>query len=509
VCCKDSVVAKPIDPDSVVGVVSWAADCDRVSDYQVLCPMPFATHYQVQNDCQHNQYLAAVNRVACAWVQPTKTGLSGLKHIGCDLVRYLGQRTPIGFEVWGAKYTGQKRARYLRAIDSLRVRPISAKDAVIQAFVKLEKLADVHKDPRMIQARGARFNVEVGNYLKAFEHDLYGVRGSGPMAKWFPPGRAIVKGMNPVARGALLEQHWASLRHPVQLALDCSRFDGHVSEQVLRFEHGVYEALFNYDPYLRSLLARQRYNVCYTRSGLRYVVRGRRMSGDMNTALGNCVLMICMMGVAMRRLGLKPSQWRMADDGDDCCVMVEADMADMVALQLPVVFRDFGQELKIESVARTLGTVSLCGARPVRVCGQRVMVLHPKRVIGKTRLGIKSKSEKFIADYVSTVGVGLLALHSGVPVLQSHALALRRASKPPLRELPRASLYRLAYLADPYAVVARPVTLEARLDFAVSFGVDISAQLELEAWFDLLTREQILGLAPPREVPGDKYDGEN
>jgi len=51
------------------------------------------------------------------------------------------------------------------------------------------------------------------------------------------------------------------------------------------------------------------------------------------------------------------------------------------------------------------------------------------------------------------------------------------------------------------------VTLEARLDFAVSFGVDISAQLELEAWFDRVSGEQILGLALPMEVPGDKYDG--
>lgn len=496
-----------MDPLATVGEVEWLAGCDRQSEYQALCAMPFATEYFVQNDCQHNQLLAAVNRVACEWPQPSRRALCELRQVGGDLSRYLGKREKIPFEVWGAKYTGMKRARYLRAVTSLADTPISRRDAVIQAFVKLEKLSDPYKDPRMIQARSARFNVEVGNYLKAFEHDLYHVRGAGPMAKWFPPGRAIVKGMNPVARGALIEAHWLSLKRPVQLALDCSRFDGHVSEPMLRFEHGVYERLFNYDPYLVSLLARQRRNICYTKSGLKYTVCGRRMSGDMNTALGNCVLMICMMAVAMKRLGLKPNQWRMADDGDDCCIMVEEEMADVVKVGLRDVFVEFGQDLKVESVARELGKVSLCASKPVRVGGVRTMVIEPKRIIGKTRVGLRARDPKFRADYVATVGVGLLAMHSGVPVLQAHALALQRASKSTLREMPGSYLYRLAYLDDPFAARERPVTLEARLDFAVSFGVDISAQLELEAWFDRVSGEQILGLALPMEVPGDKYDG--
>jgi hypothetical protein len=506
VCCKNTVVLKSVDPAAVVGVVDWKADCDVESTYSVLCAMPFMREYSVQNDCQHNQLLAAVNRVACSWNQPFGPGMLELKKVGCDLSRHLGSREPVPFEVWGAKYTGMKRARYLRALESLRNIPISRRDGVIQAFVKLEKLADPNKDPRMIQARSARFNIELGNYLKAFEHDLYNIKGEGLMGRWLPKGRSIVKGMNAIARGALIEKHWSSLTNPVQLALDCSRFDGHVNESMLRFEHGVYERLFNYDPYLQRLLAYQRRNVCYTKCGLRYVVNGRRMSGDMNTALGNCVLMICMMAVAMKRLGLNPSQWRMADDGDDCCLMVEADIQHKVVNGIAAIFREFGQELKVESIATSLEQVSLCGAKPVRVCGKRTMILDPKRAIGKTRVGIKSRNQKFIADYVSTIGVGLLALHSGVPVLQAHALALKKASKTHLRELPGAYLYRLAYMEDPFAVVERPITLEARLDFAVSFGVDISAQLELEAWFNLVSGEQILGLAPPMEVPGDNYD---
>lgn len=494
---------KPLDPKAIMGKVDWRADCDRVSEYTELCEMPVSDKYFVQNDCQHNQFLAASNRVACSWESTDPNAIRSLDVVVDSLVRRLGKRTPVSFRSWGKHYTGQKRVRYLRAIESLKERPINSKDACIQAFVKLEKLTDPSKDPRMIQMRGARYNVELGNYLKSFEHDLYHLKGidNDP---WFPKGRLIVKGMSNVGRAALLEQHWYSLRKPVQLSLDCSRFDGHVSEVLLRKEHRLYERLFN-DPHLRRLLAWQRRNVCYTKSGLKYIVNGRRMSGDMNTALGNCVLMIVMMARAMRNLGLKPSQWRMADDGDDCCIMVEDEQAQLVLDGIRAQFRAFGHDLKVEGVARELSQVTLCSGRPIRVGGVRTMILNPFRAIGKSRVGIKSRDPKFMRDYVHTMGVCQLALYKGVPVLQAHALALKRASKNMLRELPGSYLYRLAFMERPDLVVAAVVDLDARLDFASAFGIDIETQLDVEAWFSQLTADELLGLAPPREVPGYKY----
>jgi hypothetical protein len=498
------VPAKVIDERAVVGEVQWRAECDKDCVYQTLCPMPLAIEYSVQSDCQHNQYLACTNRVACKW--PT-CNVKKCAPVVDAISRYLGQCSKIPFAEWGSKYTGMKRVRYLRAVESLDSRPIGRKDSFIQAFVKLEKLADPNKDPRMIQARGARFNVSLGDYLKAFEHKLYHMKGEGHMAKWLPPGRAIVKGMNPVARAHLLSSHWTSLRKPVQLALDCSRFDGHVGLQTLQMEHSIYKRCFPGDKTLQRLLDWQCKNVCYTRSGLRYVVEGRRMSGDMNTALGNCVVMVVFIATAMRRLGIPRSSWRIADDGDDCCLMVEEEFAHICTDGLPKIFNEFGQELKIESIARSISQVTLCGSRMVRVGGVRTMILAPGRTIGKTRISVKVQSPKFRPDYVATVGACLLALHSGVPVLQAHALALKRASNKTLKDLPGSYLYRLAYLDDPLSIAPQPVTLQARLDFADAFDISISAQLELEEWFNRVNSEQLLGLAPPMEVPGDNYYG--
>jgi hypothetical protein len=228
------------------------------------------------------------------------------------------------------------------------------------------------------------------------------------------------------------------------------------------------------------------------------------MSGDMNTALGNCVLMICMMAAAMKEMGINPSEWRMADDGEDWCIMVEEERAKLVQARLPEIFLGYGHDLKVEGVARTLEKVVLCGASPIRVGGKRVMVTKPGRAIGKSRVMVKVYSKRFLPAYVATVGQCMLAVNSGVPVLQAHAMALRRANDKLLRYLPGSYLYRLAGI-DVDDARACPVTLEARLDFAVSFGVGVTTQLELEAWFDAVSPEELLRWAPPREVPGDKY----
>lgn len=498
---------KAVDPRSEVGTVMWRADCDKLTEYSVLCEMPLADQYYVQNDCQHNQYLAACNRVACEWPVPHQDAIEGVHKVLRYLTDRMARYSPVPFEIWGAKYTGMKRQRYLRAVDSLYERPLTKKDSRIQAFVKLEKLTDPAKDPRMIQARGARFNVVLGNYLKSFEHDLYHLRGSRN-SRYFPSGRLIVKGMNNAARAALIEKHWYSLKKPVQLSLDCSRFDGHVHLSSLKLEHKFYMTLMNHPKELQRLLAWQCNNVCFTKSGLVYKVEGRRMSGDMNTALGNCVLMVLMMAYAMDRLGLKPTDWRMADDGDDCCIMVEEEHSELVQNGLRDIFLELGHNLKVEGVARELERVTLCSGRPIRIGGVRTMILHPARAIGKSRVGIKTRDPKFLRDYVHTVGVCQLALYSGVPVLQAHALALKRASNKMLRDVPGAYLYRLAFMERPDLVGATPVTDEARLDFAVAFGIDVESQIEIEHWYDEVSSAQILGLAPPhkcKEVPVYKF----
>jgi len=485
--------------------------CDSVIEYAELCEMPYATKYYLQNACKCNQVLAATNRVICKWPEATNA-IKSLQWVGKALSRSLGQREAVSFDEWGKHYSGRKKMRYLRAVQSLETRPIQRTDGYISAFVKLEKVEDPYKDPRMIQARGARYNVELGNYLKAFEHDFYHLRGEDVRTPFgqqcFPSGRLMVKGMDQVGRAALLTNKWNQFKEPVQLALDCSRFDGHCSVALLEQEHAMYLRLFNNDPYLMKLLSMQLKNVCYTQGGVKYSALGRRMSGDMNTAMGNCVIMLIMLATAMNELGVDLDQWTIADDGDDCCIIVEKRISDLVRKNLPEKFKMYGHELKIESEATILEHVTLCGCRPIRVGGRRVMILNPRRTVGKSRVHTRVYKTPFLEKYVSTTGQCLLALHAGVPVLQAHAMAFRRAHRETLKEIPGSYAYKFEHKMDEkdiFNVRPEPITDAAREDFAVAFGLPIEDQKQIELWYDNLSSSQLLRQAPPPEVPGRYY----
>jgi len=494
---------KPVDAKCTIVKGDSESYCDRESRYTLLASVPVADQYYVHNDCQCNQLLACTNRVVCNWVDTNEHAMRRLKKLADRMGDYFGRRHPLGYEDWAAKFTGRKGQRYAYAQTSLESMPVSKKDAVISAFVKLERVLDPNKDPRMIQARGARYNIELGNYLKAMEHDLYELHGDGPLAKYLPSGRVIAKGLNQTERATLLRSKWDRMKQPVQLALDCSRFDGHCSVDLLKMEHRVYNRVFK-DPYLAKLLSWQLHNTCFTKSGMKYKTIGRRMSGDMNTALGNCVLMILMIVDSMQMIGASPTQWDIIDDGDDCCLLVEKSIADVVKFSLPRLFRDYGHDLKIESVAEAINDVELCGCKPITVCGVEKFILRPQRCMGKTLTVVKEFNPEFLARYMSTIGQCQLALHHGVPVLQEFALLLRRAHPKLLRELPRSYQYRLANEADPWCAVPVEITDESREQFSLAFDISVEQQYEVEDHLRQMSGDQLLRLASPLEVPADK-----
>jgi hypothetical protein len=88
----------------------------------------------------------------------------------------------------------------------------------------------------------------------------------------------------------ILHSKWSQFDKPVCVGMDASRFDQHVSTQALRFEHDLYYNIFGKAPFLQQLLSWQLDNRgrAYASDGrFYYRKRGSRMSGDMNTSLGN------------------------------------------------------------------------------------------------------------------------------------------------------------------------------------------------------------------------------
>ncbi len=437
-------------------------------------------------NCDHNALVGLRNRVLARVPPPSRRGVRALRAQAWRVCKLLPTITPWELERVVAGYTGAKRRAYEIALARLLAQGVDKHHAKVTAFVKVEKLFEVRepKDPRIIQFRDRVYCLALGAYIKPIEHALYRLRGRGG-GDGLPPTRVIAKGMNQRQRAELLWRKWEAFDEPVALAWDMKRFDMHVSRELLTLEHFVYTRMCP-DKRLKKLLSWQLRNKGATHNrAIKYRVTGRRMSGDANTASGNCITMVLMVSTALR--GLK---YELLDDGDDCVVIVEC--SDLGAVQQRMAqFLEFGMEVTEDGRAYEFEHIDFCQCRPVLLRhGVWFMVRKPSRVLqgcltGTRYLGDVSQR----AALVHTIGLCELALHAGVPILQELALALiRNAGTTKVVSLQENDdlFYRIKIALGAFDVEllregrAVDITPEARLSFAKAFDIDVAKQHEIE-----------------------------
>lgn len=434
-------------------------------------------------NCPCNQRIAVVNRVLGATPEPVD--VPRLKSFVARVCRRLPKIIPDDIGDMPNRYTGSKRARYQLAASQLAAGGVSRKHARVTMFVKSERLnpTKVNPDPRAIQFRTAIYCVALGRYLKPLEHYLYEMHGDG---KLLPPTRVIGKGLNQKDRAMLLKAKMERFTNVVVLPLDASRFDKHVSRELLEVEHMVYKAMCT-DVEFAKLLSWQLDNRCRTSSGMTYTTRGKRMSGDMNTALGNCVLMVMMVSCFMQ--GRK---FDVLDDGDDCLLIIEESDLAWVLDNIGRCFLGWGMVLKVEGQARCMEEVEWCQSRPIRVgLDEWKFVRNPMKVLSTALSGFKyvESSIKLRRKLLHSIGQCELVLNEGVPVLQEFALAvIRNSGTNELLQFDSIdSLYYRLEREGRTRGEAIPVTQEARESFAKAFGISIPEQRAWEQWFQTWT----------------------
>ncbi len=388
------------------------------------------------------------------------------------------------------RYSGAKRQRYLDAVDRYLRFGIQVSDSYCTMFCKSERFDGSEKcnpDPRAIQFRGARFCVALAQFLQPIEHHVYTISG---VSAGVPETRNIAKGLNSVQRAEVLSEKLSHFIKPVVLSLDASRFDKHIDVAHLKIEHSVY---LSSNPHFlfRRLLSLQLINKVYASSGLKYVAQGRRMSGDMNTALGNCLLMLIMLHAYCSNLTL--DKWDCFDDGDDCLLIVEEEVLDSIKASVVSWFLEFGMEMKVERVARSLFEVVFCKSSVVEYTEARFKFVRDYRaVISKSLCGIRHwQDPNYRIKVLRAIGICELILNLGVPVLQSFALCLLRnvgrtsdihLASDGLRARVSRELRGLGVTIE--QVKPRLITEVARESFAVAFNCAVDEQLHYEAFFD-------------------------
>jgi len=439
----------------------------------------------MHHDCLHNQVTALHNRVLGAVPRPTPEGLAALRKQTDDICKFLPHTGPQGWYDMPNSYTGNKRQKYTDAVDRVLATGLTRKDAGVKMFVKGEKLnpTKINPDPRAIQFRDPKYCVALGRYLKPMEHILYRLSGDG---KVLPASRVIGKGLSQYGRAQLLKDKMSNFKRPRVLSLDASRFDQHVDIELLKIEHSVYNYMC-YHPELKRLLQWQLTNYGRTSRGIKYKAKGKRMSGDLNTALGNCILMVIMVSTFMRG-----RHYDILDDGDDCLLIIEAEELPYVENKIQETFLTFGHELKIENVSDSYEGVEWCQGHPVEVRpGLVKFVRNPWKLMSVALGGTKYFDAPLKARrrLVNTIGNAELVLNLGVPILQEYALSLMRNAETNemlkyteadgyYHKLDRELKFLNARLIDRRDPV--PVSDLARESFQKAFGVTPQDQIDME-----------------------------
>lgn len=417
-------------------------------------------------------------------ITPKRGAYSRLEGFKRKVTRGLIGSTKLTWEQFLGYYSGRKLTRYSNAVDSLTVCPLQRKDSYLDTFSKAEKdnrTAKPNPSPRCIQPRHPRFNVELGCYLKHVEHILY-----HNIDAMFPGNHPVVmKSHNCDSRGAALSEAWGDIAHPVAVGLDAKRFDQHVSPEALGWEHSVYLRIYNQDPFLAKLLRWQMNNRgfvrCYNGTA-QYTVKGSRMSGDMNTALGNVLIMCALMWTYMGELGIP---YRFLNDGDDCVLIVSKRNLDRLESLVPW-FSDMGFRMEREPPVTVLEKVEFCQSQPVFDGRSYRMVRQPRVALSKdliTFLPVSAENQWSSARRaIAECG---LALAGDMPVLGSFykRLGLNTDHVRPNWGNQFPGSWYLALGADH---AHEPVTDEARYSFYLAFDITPDEQIALERHIDAM-----------------------
>lgn len=348
---------------------------------------------------------------------------SRLKSTLTALARHLPSTAPIPRETFPRLYRGRKQTIYQRAVESLQRRGLTDRDARIKAFLKCEKVlfrdaagACLDKAPRIINPRSPRYNVEVGRYLKLLEKRIF-----KSITGLYDGSPTVFKGMNAAEQATALYELFTSFTDPVAFCSDFHRFDQHVSRIALQWEHLVYLKCFHGSDrarlaYLLQLQLENR-GIAHANDGaVRFKVEGRRMSGDMNTGMGNCLLVSCMYHAYLKHLGIKA---KLANNGDDCVVIMERRDAARFREGAWKWFHSMGFNLALEDPVDVFEKISFCQTNPVWTPSGWVMVRTGLASLVKDVTSyVGLPSEKAVRTYFSEIGVMGLSCAGGIPVAQ-------------------------------------------------------------------------------------------
>lgn len=374
-------------------------------------------------------------------------------------------------------YTGGKREEYLRAYKKLIKDGLKDTDVTsVTMFLKDDKYwwdndggAEGIKAPRCIQYRSKAFNIIFGSIIHPLEKVVYPYldRAGTPV---------FAKSRNSHQRAADIKAKLEATEYSYAYLIDHSKFDAHVTEEHLAQTRYFYSKFFPHSKVIQMLeKAHGSWVNGYTKKGLHYQVLGTRMSGDMDTGLGNSLINYVILKLTF------PDGSLLYIDGDDSIVFTRRKVDKDYIVKM---CREHGMEAKVEEVVNPeMEDMDFCQSRPVLVSGRWRCVREPMRVLKRMGWITKRRDDKFLERVKYSIGLCELALNQGVPILQHAALeyVANSTNQTFTTEVDRYFAAKNEFFR-PGKARPLPVTMETRLSFERAFGITVAKQLEMESW---------------------------
>lgn len=418
-------------------------------------------------------------KVGGVLVQPLSTSKEAVAEklgaFGNAVVSLCPSFTPVSLDDFVEMYKGPKRNRYADAVASLRREPIRRRDGEVSAFVKREK-AKFDKSPRAIQTRDPRYHAMVGRVLKPLEKKIYKA-----IAKVFDTEVVVTKGLNLDGVATVLHRKWNKFTAPVAVGLDATKFDAHVSAPLLQWEHSVYTRVCKL-PWFKRLLGWQVNNKgkSFCPDGkVKYTCLGRRMSGDMNTGLGNCLIMCAMVYSYAKERGV---HIELANNGDDCVVIMEQAGLEQFLNGLDEWFANLGFRLVAEPPVTIFEQIEFCQMHPIAVGDGYRMVRDPRVCLEKDTMCTMTLSDAGYFEWLKGVSQCGLVATDGIPLLSSFYGALARESAHASKAITEVT--GMSFLVKGMTHRDRGVSQRTRFSFWLAYGVTPDQQVDLENELD-------------------------
>jgi hypothetical protein len=405
---------------------------------------------------------------------------------------FLPFAAPMSYESFIDELVGHKKTIYRQALDEFMRRGFIPSDAHIRMFIKFEKdIRELKPDriPRAISPAGFVFLLLTGVYVKAVEKLIYEAIN---LAYGY---RVVMKGLNFQQLAQDNIEAIALMDDPVFVDLDVEKLDASIFQKLLAWTHDITTFPFGDSKAIKDLLKYQLSSIVKGRTSdgwFSYKVDGTLTSGQMNTSLVG-ILVVC--GI-LHKLQDK-YRFRLKNAGDDCRIIVERKHIKGFLRDVKLRFAKFNMYVTIQ-VHGNLHESNFCQTHLIRVDGEWTSTRVPHVAITKDVVCIRNyTSSHQIAGWLYSVGVGGLANHGGVPVLQNFYRMCRRLGEARLDHLElskrqKRSVRRIITDALQERKMYGPLLWadfrvpsdETRMDFFKAFGTTPVNQVLLEKYYD-------------------------